>query len=43
MSGEEAIKGAIERIIAVSEPAENEWDDGWYNGPDGPDWPNVIE
>ena len=31
MSGEEAIKGAIERISVLSEPNENDWDDshGW--------------
>ena len=44
MKGEDAIEGAIERIIAVSEQDEKEWDDsGWYNGPDGPDWDNSIE
>lgn len=43
MFGEEAIRGAIGRIIILPEPTENEWDDGWYNGPDGPDWDNSIE
>lgn len=36
MSGEEAIEGAIERIITLSETTENEWNDSgdWDNWSD---------
>jgi hypothetical protein len=41
MSGDKAITGAIERLILG--PFTNEWDDGWYNGPEGPDWDNSVD